>query len=952
MARRGSRNIRPASRALAWVALAGCVGGGAAQCDVSAPANGALGAGCTGALAAGAMCSVSCDANFVCDTDPCQHVCSAGSVLTTPPVCIPDCIRPTGGIYTDGYDFSGATEVLTAREPYFAITGVTCNPGYGQVTTALSTQAATAVDTATNAFTTPDPIAAGFLLGDTVRITDGGGGSCTTLAGASPYTVTDISTTALTMTLSGANPTTPGDCLVARLAQDVGSPSESATVCSTAGGDSYLITNCDPLPACNSRRGTNPLLHPGYDLANLREDVDAYTLFREDAAGAALFSVGGISCADGWHAVNTCTGTKTSDGLDCALHPAFADPPTDTPRLGTHCPTTEGCTFGLSSVNTGGVAVVCSAGGTDYSLHGCDRNVCLVPQNAAPGRVEPTGYLSLPVCAPNTGTGAAPSWDADSVGTGHEECDDNNGDGTDDLDAVPDARWFIASNIASSCDATQTGNIYCDFPGSAECATGYNGVFGIDGTTGDDMTNEEITCPVDGGALNFGGCHLNCPFDSTSTACPDGMYCPDGPIAPSDTDRTMAAPGLVCPPGSDAAACRSNALTLPANAVYNDCGTNGACGPGTTCAGVGSVMRYHENECGLACEFGYTLDPPTAKAECDGTGNAGRLPGSIFLTAGTQCLPDSCMMQKPSYGDWGTCAPPSFVGSSRERLHTDHGEGYSSACPDENAADNTDCECFIECAAGYIGYPRETDVDPSTARQTCSAGVLSGPGPLGAGGSAGPTVVAGGARCQLAQTCVLLPAANLPANATWNTCQRPHPTIPGARALNHEEKCKIACDEGFNVSTGVGFEEITCFDGDVVNNMECQWTYPPQPEPEPPYWPEEGVPYVVYDTEGTVEIECDAADSSAFCYQVAGTGEACPDSDDINDAAKATYDAACVKTVVVYDSSNPLPSSYPDGGRNPDGGPGGNPCVFNPFEDPPAEYPGVSTWHYSVQTTT
>ena len=79
----------------------------------------------------------------------------------------------------------------------------------------IAAQAATAVDASTGVFTTSDPATAGFSPGDTVQVSDSGGGSCTALAGT--YTVTAVSSTALTLAdMAGADPSTPSHCLVGR----------------------------------------------------------------------------------------------------------------------------------------------------------------------------------------------------------------------------------------------------------------------------------------------------------------------------------------------------------------------------------------------------------------------------------------------------------------------------------------------------------------------------------------------------------------------------------------------------------------------------------------------------------------------------------------------------------------------------------------------------------------
>ena len=79
----------------------------------------------------------------------------------------------------------------------------------------VTAQAATAVDASTGVFTTNNPTTAGFRSGDTVQVSDSGGGSCTALAGT--YTVTAVSGTALTLAdMAGADPSTPSHCLVGR----------------------------------------------------------------------------------------------------------------------------------------------------------------------------------------------------------------------------------------------------------------------------------------------------------------------------------------------------------------------------------------------------------------------------------------------------------------------------------------------------------------------------------------------------------------------------------------------------------------------------------------------------------------------------------------------------------------------------------------------------------------
>jgi len=221
-------------------------------------------------------------------------------------------------------------------------------------------------------------------------------------------------------------------------------------------------------------------------------------------------------------------------------------------------------------------------------------------------------------------------------------------------------------------------------------------------------------------------------------------------------------------------------------------------------------------------------------------------------------------MARPTFGDWGTCVDPS-VSPSPLTITLNHGD-----------------ECFIECATGYIGHPRQTVIPagqqgPASrwALQTCTLGNLSGPGP--------------GAMCLLPETCELLLSRDVPANATWGTCTTTHPTNSSIRLLNHGETCEIMCDRDFNVSTAPGETEISCNDGIVTNDMSCVYTDPPEPEPEPSEWEDEGH-WVIYDTEGTFVLECTSAEDQTYRYVVPATGEGCPDSDDVTNELAQIYD--------------------------------------------------------------
>jgi hypothetical protein len=340
---------------------------------------------------------------------------------------------------------------------------------------------------------------------------------------------------------------------------------------------------------------------------------------------------------------------------------------------------------------------------------------------------------------------------------------------------------------------------------------------------------------------------------------------------------------LACCVGRAAAQCTN--VVAPAggrlpNATLGDA-TAGACDGSDLAAG---------DDCLVVCNDGYTCDADPCENECSAT--------SVLTTR--TCSPDDCTMERPAFGDWGTCASDSFAGSSLTRQHTIYGEGaqYTAGCPDDG--EDPECECVIECAAGYIARPREAGLASHQGRQTCTAGTLSFTG------------------CELPELCVLMPGSHLPANASWGTCTTVHPdqtTYPGGRQLSHGETCKVACDKDFNASTAVGSQEISCDDGTVTNTMACEYTYPPEPEPEPTTWEDEGH-WVIYDTEGTEVLECTSADGDEYLFTVPATGEGCPDSDDTPQQDMQRY-------VEQY-----------EGDRS------GDPCVWDPFFS--VEYPAAA----------
>ena len=176
--------------------------------------------------------------------------------------------------------------------------------------------------------------------------------------------------------------------------------------------------------------------------------------------------------------------------------------------------------------------------------------------------------------------------------------------------------------------------------------------------------------------------------------------------------------------------------------------------------------------------------------------------------------------------------------------------------------------------------------------QSCTAGTLSS------------------LECVEAQPCDLTPTADggaLVANATWGSCTNVHPTLSNARQLDHGDSCAIGCEPAFNVSTGAGFDSVLCDDGSLVHNMSCIFTNPPEPEPEPSYWHEEGnwvsgvwVPDRVavfgpaYDPEGTLETLCSDGGGKGFCYAAPNNGpRPCPDGDTIDDAIRTEYNSGC-----------------------------------------------------------
>ena len=345
----------------------------------------------------------------------------------------------------------------------------------------------------------------------------------------------------------------------------------------------------------------------------------------------------------------------------------------------------------------------------------------------------------------------------------------------------------------ATCTSTTTGSISCTFD-DPTCSAGYNGRFGIDSSSGIDYTNREITCDTHALPLTFGGCHADCPT-GTSTA--------------------------------------AGALALPPNGVYSGCGT--------AAGGTAIAMAEHLASCALDCATGYTLNPAGAQAVCTD--------GQIAHSA--TCVPNDCVLTKPSFGDWGTCDDdPALIIDPLSRVRLPHGTS-----------------CTIECAAGYIGRPRDLV-------QSCTAGTLSS------------------LECVEAQPCDLTPTADggaLVANATWGSCTNLHPTLSNARQLDHGDSCAIGCEPAFNVSTGAGFDSVLCDDGSLVHNMSCIFTHPPEPEPEPSYWHEEGnwvsgvwVPDRVavfgpaYDPEGTLETLCSDGGGKGFCYAAPNNGPVIP----------------------------------------------------------------------------
>ena len=282
---------------------------------------------------------------------------------------------------------------------------------------------------------------------------------------------------------------------------------------------------------------------------------------------------------------------------------------------------------------------------------------------------------------------------------------------------------------------------------------------------------------------------------------------------------------------------------------------------------VAGVALAAGESCLVECNEGYECSAEPCQLECSATS---------VLTAPT-CSPRSCTMQKPTFGDWGTCVATGDP-STISRAHGD--------------------DCFIRCAVGYIGNPRQTVVPagqqgPASrwAIQTCTLGVLGGPGP--------------GATCVEPQNCELR-EPQLPPNSSWGTCTTAHPTDSSSRSLNHGESCRISCHTNFNLSTASDALAISCDDGNVTNNMRCEYTNPPEPEPEPSAWADEGN-WVIYDTEGTEVLECTSADDATYRFTVPATGEGCPDS--------ALVTAELAK---VYDDQYEAERS-------------GLPCVWDPF---------------------
>ena len=285
-------------------------------------------------------------------------------------------------------------------------------------------------------------------------------------------------------------------------------------------------------------------------------------------------------------------------------------------------------------------------------------------------------------------------------------------------------------------------------------------------------------------------------------------------------------------------------VAAPTDGALLDASIAGACTSTPLLAG---------ETCLVACNDGYECSGDPCQFECSA--------GSV-LTSPT-CSPRGCTMERPTFGDWGTCDDASA--STSPSIVRDHG-----------------VDCFIQCAAGYIGRPRQAAIPagqqgPASrwALQTCTLGVLGGPGP--------------GAICVEPEPCELLVSRDLPANATWGTCTTEHPTNSSIRLLDHGQTCQIACNRNFNVSTAPGESEISCDDGSVTNNMHCEYTAPPEPEPEPSEWEGEGY-WVVYDTEGTLVKECTSAEDETYRFVVPATGEGCPDSDDVTNELAQIYD--------------------------------------------------------------
>lgn len=307
----------------------------------------------------------------------------------------------------------------------------------------------------------------------------------------------------------------------------------------------------------------------------------------------------------------------------------------------------------------------------------------------------------------------------------------------------------------------------------------------------------------------------------------------------------------------------------------------------------GEVLDNSES-CTAQCDEGYDCDTADCEFQC----------AADVLTS-PECTPRACdLPEKPPFSDWGTCDDlATFSAGTLE--HGSH--------------------CFIECADSLIGRPREDvipvgeeDNGPASkwVRLTCTLGDLgnsTGPGP-------------GQIACAEPEKCTLLANQDLPANATWGTCTTVHETLGDtARELDHGESCQMGCETGFNVST-TGVDEISCDDGIVTNDMECEYVEPPEPEPEPNTWEDEGT-YVIYDIEGTVVLECTSAEDEEYLYTVPATGEGCPDSDDVTNEMVDTYNE-------LY-----------EGDRS------GDPCVWDPFYK--EEYPSAAgvnltlAWSYA-----